>query len=193
MSETSNPWTILSEEKKYSNRWIEVTEFDVLNPSGNKGIYGVVHFKNHAIGILPLDENLNTYLVGQYRFPLNEYSWEIPEGGCPLDEEEIEGAQRELLEETGLKAKHWQLILQMHLSNSVCDEKATIYVATGLSQHEAIPEETEQLVIKKLPFDEVYDMVKRGEITDAMSVAAILQTKLLLLNGDLQIHYHSVE
>ncbi len=181
MSETNNPWTILSEEKKYSNRWIEVTEFDVLNPSGNKGIYGVVHFKNHAIGILPLDENLNTYLVGQYRFPLNEYSWEIPEGGCPLGEEELEGAQRELLEETGLKAKHWQLILQMHLSNSVCDEEATIYVATGLSQHEAIPEETEQLVIKKLPFDEVYDMVKRGEITDAMSVAAILQTKLLLL------------
>ena len=193
MSETSNPWTILSEEKKYSNRWIEVTEFDVLNPSGNKGIYGVVHFKNYAIGILPLDENMNTYLVGQYRFPLNEYSWEIPEGGCPLGEEKLEGAQRELLEETGLKAKHWQLILRMHLSNSVCDEEATIYVATGLSQHEAIPEETEQLVIKKLPFDEAYDMVKRGEITDAMSVAAILQTKLLLLNGDLQAHYQSVE
>ena len=193
MSETNNPWTILSEEKKYSNRWIEVTEFDVLNPSGNKGIYGVVHFKNHAIGILPLDENMNTYLVGQYRFPLNEYSWEIPEGGCPLGEEKLEGAQRELLEETGLKAKHWQIILEMHLSNSVCDEAATIYVATGLSQHEAIPEETEQLVIKKLPFDEAYDMVKRGEITDAMSVAAILQTKLLLLSGELQVHYQSVE
>ncbi len=193
MSETSNPWTILSEQEKYSNRWIEVTEFDVLNPSGNKGIYGVVHFKNYAIGILPLDENMNTYLVGQYRFPLNEYSWEIPEGGCPLGEEKLEGAQRELLEETGLKAKHWQLILRMHLSNSVCDEAATIYVATGLSQHEAIPEETEQLVIKKLPFDEAYNMVKRGEITDAMSVAAILQTKLLLLSGDLQAHYQSVE
>ncbi|MDQ2752489.1 MAG: NUDIX hydrolase [Bacteroidota bacterium] len=193
MSEANNPWTILSEEEKYSNPWIKITEFDVLNPAGNKGIYGVVHFKNYAIGIVPLDENLNTYLVGQYRFPLNEYSWEIPEGGCLLGEEKLDGAQRELLEETGLKAKHWQRILDMHLSNSVCDEVATIYVATGLSQHEAIPEETEQLVIKKLPFDEVYDMVKKGEITDAMSVAAILQTKLLLLSGELQAHYHSVE
>ncbi len=115
MSDINNPWTILSEQEKYSNRWIEVTEFDVLNPSGNKGIYGVVHFKNYAIGVLPLDENMNTYLVGQYRFPLNEYSWEIPEGGCPLGEEKVEGAQRELLEETGLKAKHWQ----MHIARCI--------------------------------------------------------------------------
>ena len=193
MNEEHNPWTILSEQEKYSNRWIEVTEFDVLNPSGNKGIYGVVHFKNYAIGILPLDENRNTYLVGQYRFALNEYSWEIPEGGCSLGEDKLEGAQRELLEETGLKAKHWQHILDMYLSNSVCDEAATIYVATGLSQHEALPEETEQLIIKKLPFEEAFAMVQRGEITDSITVAAVLQTKLLLLSGELQVHYQSVE
>ena len=136
---------------------------------------------------------MNTYLVGQYRFPLNEYSWEIPEGGCPLDEERLVAAQRELLEETGLKAEHWQRILDVYLSNSVCDEAGTIYVATGLSQHEAVPEETEQLVVKKLPFDEAYAMVQKGEITDSLSVSAILQTKLLLLNGELQAHYQSVE
>ncbi len=193
MNEETNPWKILSEEEKYNNPWIQVTEYGVINPSGNKGIYGKVHFKNHAIGVVPLDEQMNTYLVGQYRFPLNQYSWEIPEGGCPLEEERLVAAQRELLEETGLKAKHWQRILDMYLSNSVCDEDATVYVATGLTQHEAIPEETEQLVIKKLPFDEAYSMVQNGQITDALSVAAILQTKLLLLSGELQVHYQSVE
>ena len=193
MNESNNPWTILSEEEKYSNPWIQITEYKVLNPSGKDGIYGKVHFKNHAIGIVPLDEEMNTYLVGQYRFPLNQYSWEIPEGGCPLEEDRLEAAQRELLEETGLKAKHWQRILDMYLSNSVSDEDATVYVATGLSQHEAVPEETEQLVVKKLPFDEAYAMVQSGEITDSLSVSAILQTKLLLLSGELQAHYQSVE
>jgi len=193
MNENDNPWTILSGEEKYNNPWIQVTEFKVLNPSGNNGIYGKIHFKNHAIGIVPLDEEMNTYLVGQYRFPLNQYSWEIPEGGCPLDEERLEAAQRELLEETGLKAKHWQRILDVHLSNSVCDEAGTVYIATGLSQHEALPEDTEQLVVKKVPFEEVYNMVLQGKITDSLTVSAILQTKLLLLSGDLQVHYQSVE
>lgn len=193
IQETDNPWTILSAEDKYDNPWINITEYGVLNPSGNKGIYGKVHFKNHAIGIVPLDENMNTYLVGQYRFPLNQYSWEIPEGGCPLHEEKLVAAQRELLEETGLKADHWQRILDVHLSNSVSDEAGTVYIATGLSQHEPIPEETEQLVVKKIHFDEVYDMVQKGIITDSLSVSAILQTKLLLLSGDFQLHYQSVE
>ena len=193
MNETINPWTILSEEEKYNNPWIQVTEYKVINPSGNEGIYGKIHFKNHAIGIVPLDEEMNTYLVGQYRFPLNQYSWEIPEGGCPLGQDKLETAQRELLEETGLKARHWQRILDMYLSNSVCDEDATVYVATGLSQHEAMPEETEQLAVKKLPFDDVFAMVQNGEITDSLTVSAILQTKLLLLSGELQTHYQSVE
>lgn len=193
MSEANNPWTILSEEEKYNNAWIQVTHFDVLTPAGTKGIYGKVYFKNHAIGIVPLDEEMNTYLVGQYRFPLNQYSWEIPEGGCSLEEDKLSAAQRELLEETGLKAKHWELILDLHLSNSVTDEAASIYIATGLSQHQPIPEETEELVIRKLPFEEALNMVKRGEITDSMSVSAILKTKLLLLSGELQVHYQSVE
>lgn len=193
MNENNNPWILLSEEEKYDNPWIKVTEYQVVNPSGNNGIYGKVHFKNHAIGIVALDEEMNTYLVGQYRFPLNQYSWEIPEGGCPLEENRLDAAKRELLEETGLKALHWQRILDMYLSNSVSDEDATVFVATGLSQHEAIPEETEQLVVKKLPFDDVFAMVQNGEITDSLSVSAILQAKLLLLNGSLQVHYQSVE
>lgn len=193
MNETNNPWQIISEEEKYSNAWIQVSHFDVITPTGTKGVYGRVHFKNHAIGIVPLDEEMNTYLVGQYRFPLNQYSWEIPEGGCPLAEEKLEAAQRELLEETGLKARHWQHILNVHLSNSVSDEAGSIYVATGLSQHQAIPEETEELVIKKLPFEEALAMVNRGEITDSMSVSGLLQTKLLLLSGELQARYQSVE
>ena len=163
--------------------WIHLTEYDVINPSGGKGIYGKVHFKNIATGVVPLDEDLNTYLVGQYRFTINEYSWEIPEGGA-LNEEPLVAAQRELLEETGLKASNWKLIAEMFLSNSVTDERCFIFIATGLSQHVAMPELTEQLIVKKLPFEEVYQMVMQGKkIKDAMSVAAILNTKILLMEN----------
>src|SRR6476661_7194004 len=107
MNEKSNPWKILGEKNIYDNKWINVTEYDVINPSGGKGIYGKVHFKNLAIGIVPLDEEFNTYLVGQYRFPLNQYSWEVPEGGGLLGDDPLSAAERELLEETGLKAAYW--------------------------------------------------------------------------------------
>src|SRR5688500_4942517 len=134
-----NPWKILSSNDVYDNSWVTVTEFKVINPSGGRGIYGQVHFKNIAIGIIVLDERLNTWLVGQYRFPVDHYSWEIPEGGSPLDEDPLEGAKRELLEETGLAAKSWEKILEMELSNSVSDEKAIIYLAWDLEQHHADP------------------------------------------------------
>nr|WP_199076169.1 NUDIX hydrolase [Pedobacter sp. ASV19] len=182
-----NPWTTLESRKIYENNWIGLTEHDVINPSGGKGIYGKVHFKNLAIGILPLDAEKNTWLVGQYRYPLNAYSWEIPEGGGPLHLPALDSAKRELLEETGLRASHWQQIQQMHLSNSVSDELAIIYLATGLSEGESEPEETEQLCIRKLPFEQAYQMVLLGEITDSMSVAAILKTKILLDEGALNI------
>jgi 8-oxo-dGTP pyrophosphatase MutT (NUDIX family) len=142
-----------------------------------------MHFKNLAIGIIVLDDDMNTYLVGQYRYPLNQYSWEIPEGGGKLDINPLESAQRELLEETGLKAGRWTLIQEMHLSNSVSDEKSLIFLAQDLSQHEAEPEETEVLQVKKLPFEQAYQMVLNGEITDSLAVAAILKTQLLLLEG----------
>jgi len=175
-----NPWTILSERAVYDNKWIGVTEYDVINPNGGKGIYGVVHFKSLAIGVVPLDEELNTWLVGQYRFPLKQYSWEIPEGGGDPAVPPVASAQRELLEETGLVAKEWTPIMEMHLSNSVSDEKAILFLARQLEQREPEPEETEQLVVRKLPFEEACRMVMNGEITDSMSVAAILKVKILL-------------
>ena len=181
-----NPWVITGEKKIYSNPWISVTEYDVINPGGGNGIYGKVHFKNTAVGILVLDESFNTYLVGQFRFATNCYSWEIPEGGSTSGSDPLESAKRELLEETGLKAADWQLLLNMHLSNSVSDEWAIVYLATGLTQHEAEPEETEQLTIRKLPFEEAWQMVENGTITDSMSVAAIIKIKLLLAEGKLK-------
>ena len=185
MNEQLNPWKVIDEKKIYENPWIQLTEFDVINPSGGKGIYGKVHFRSIATGALPLDEELNTYLVGQYRFTIDRYSWEIPEGGGAFGIDPVESAKRELLEETGLMAAEWTQLVEMHLSNSVTDEYAVVYLARNLSQHTASPEETEQLQVKKLPFEEAYKMVERGEITDSMSVAAILKVKLMLADGRL--------
>jgi 8-oxo-dGTP pyrophosphatase MutT (NUDIX family) len=178
-----NPWTILSAATVYDNPWIKVTEYSVLNPSGGKGIYGKVHFKNIAIGVLPLDKELNTYLVGQFRFPVERYSWEIPEGGGAYGSDPLDSAKRELLEETGLIAHSWATLMEMHLSNSVSDEHAVIFVARDLEQHEASPEETEQLAVKKIPFEEVYRMVEEGSVTDSITVAAVLKIKLMISDG----------
>ena len=181
-----NPWKVLAERRIYDNPWIGVTEYDVINPGGGKGIYGKVHYKGLAIGVVPLDREGYIWLVGQYRFVLDQYSWEIPEGGGDPAVPPVESAQRELREETGLVASEWTFLLEMHLSNSVSDERALVYLARGLEQGEAMPEETEQLVVRRVPFDEAYEMVERGEITDSMSVAGILKVKLLLLKGDLK-------
>ena len=169
----------------YDNQWIGLTEYDVINPSGGKGIYGKVRFKNLAVGVLPLDKQGYTWLVGQYRFPLDAYSWEIPEGGGDPAVPAVESAKRELLEETGLVARDWTELMEMHLSNSVTDEHAFIFLARGLEQREAMPEQTEELVVRRLAFDEAYRMAESGEITDSMSVAAILKVKLMLLQGQL--------
>jgi 8-oxo-dGTP pyrophosphatase MutT (NUDIX family) len=186
MDEKHNPWKVVEQKEIYDNRWINVTEFNVVNPSGGNGIYGKVHFKNWAIGILPLDEELNTYLVGQYRFVLNQYSWEIPEGGGPLGVDALESAKRELKEETGLVATEWTQLLKLHLSNSVSDEYGIVFLARGLKQEEAMPEETEQLVVKRVPFEEAYKMVEDGIITDSIAVAAILKVKILILEGKIK-------
>ncbi|MFS2188091.1 NUDIX domain-containing protein [Mucilaginibacter sp. Mucisp84] len=180
-----NPWKITSQKDIYDNPWINLTEYQVINPSGNPGIYGKIHFKNVAIGVLPLDAELNTYLVGQFRFALNQYSWEMPEGGGPEGRDPLESAKRELLEETGLKASQWTEIQRLHLSNSVSDELSILYLARGLEQFEAEPEETEQLIIRKVPFAEIYRMVCDGEITDSMTVAAVLKVQLLLIENRL--------
>ena len=179
MNEKQNPWTILDSEVKYENNWIEVVHQNVINPNGGKGIYGTVNFKNIAVGILPIDEEGNTWLVGQYRFPLNEYSWEIPEGGCPDGEEILETAKRELKEETGLIADRWTLISKLHTSNSVCNEVAYIYLAEDLTLSDSQPEETEQLQVKKIALKDALNMVLIDEITDSISVAGILKVSRL--------------
>jgi len=178
-----NPWKILSTQKIYENPWIELTEYQVINPHGGSGIYGVVHFKHIAIGVIPLDEELNTWIVGQYRFPLNEYSWEIPEGGGKLEVPILESAKRELLEECGIIAQKWNCILKMHLSNSVSDEVGYVWVAQDLSFTKSQPEETELLEVQKIPFSELYERVMNGEITDSLSVAGVLKLQCLLKEG----------
>jgi len=178
------PWKTLKTEVGYESPWIRVDHSEVLNPAGNPGTYSVVHFKNLAIGIIPIDENGYTWLVGQYRYPLKEYSWEIPEGGGDPNLDPIDSAKRELLEETGIKANNWKLISKMHLSNSASDELALIYLATDLSFHEAEPEETEELEIKKIHLSEFFKLVNSNEITDSLTVAAAQKIELMQLKNE---------
>ncbi len=178
-SQNTNPWTTKSSEIKYENPWICVTEHQVLNPNGGEGIYGQVDFKNIAIGIIPVDKENNTWLVGQYRFPLNEYSWEIPEGGCPIDEDMLLAAKRELKEETGIEAAIFQNIAKIHTSNSVCNEVGYVFLAESLTFGNAEPEETEELIIRKLSLKAAVDMVMENKITDSISVIGILKVAKL--------------
>jgi len=179
-----NPWKTKTIKEIYDNPWIKITHREVVNPSGGEGIYGVVHFKNIAVGVIPIDEEGNTWLVGQYRYTLDRYSWEIPEGGCPKGEDPLDAAKRELKEETGLIADEYTKILYFHTSNSVTDEEGYIYLAKGLTQGESEPEDTEDLKVKKVPFAEAVQMVIRGEITDLMSVSGILRAQLMLTMED---------
>jgi 8-oxo-dGTP pyrophosphatase MutT (NUDIX family) len=175
-----NPWKTLSGEEKYDNRWINVTEYNVINPAGGHGIYGKIHFKNKAIGVVPVDDEGNTWLVGQYRYTLDEFSWEIPEGGGAMGEDPQASARRELKEETGMTAHRWSLLTRLHTSNSVTDEEGFIFLAEGLEQGDNQLEETEaDLKVKKLPLKEAIAMVLRGEITDSMSMIALLKIAVI--------------
>jgi ADP-ribose pyrophosphatase len=181
--ERINPWKTLKSEKVYDSPWIGLTKHDVLNPGGSPGTYSVVHFKNLALGILALDKDYNTWIVGQYRYPIDQYSWEIPEGGGKRDVPPIDSAKRELLEETGITAQKWTKIQEMYLSNSASDEYCILYIAQDLTFGEAQPEETEELELKKIHFDELYKMVNEGEIKDSLTVAIVLKAKLMMLEG----------
>ena len=171
--DASNPWTTLEARPVYENPWIAVREDRVVRPDGREGIYGVVHFKNKAIGVLPVDAQGRVWLVGQHRYPLGTYSWEIPEGGSPEGESPEACARRELLEETGLIADHLELIGRAHLSNSVSDELAHLYRATGLHQAESDPEGTERLEVRRVDWSVAWALLRDGTITDAMSVIAL--------------------
>lgn len=174
----SNPWRRVSRRTAYENPWIEILHDEVVRPDGQPGIYGVVHFRNRAIGVVPLDADDRVLLVGQYRYTFDHYSWEVPEGGGRFDEEPEEAARRELVEETGYSGGQWRELCRAELSNSVTDEVAIMFVATGLVAGPAMPEGTEQLQLRWVPFDEVMAMIGRHEIADAMTIMAIRQLAL---------------
>ena len=170
-----NPWKQQSNRRVYENPWFRLDEDEVINPGGGLSHYGKILFRNLAIGIIPLDEHDNTWLVGQYRYVPDCYSWEIPMGGGPLQIDPLESAKRELREETGLSADHWQTLMHLHTSNSVTDERGIVYVATGLTEGKTEFEDTEDLQLMKLPLDDAIQHVIDGEITDAISVAGLLR------------------
>jgi 8-oxo-dGTP pyrophosphatase MutT (NUDIX family) len=183
MEQHENPWKKISGKKIYENRWILLEEHDVINPGGGKSIYGKISFQNKALGIIPVDTELNTWLVGQYRYTLSEFSWEIPMGGGALHEDILEAAKRELREETGITAWKWTQIMRIHTSNSVTDEEGFVFLAEDLHHGETAFEETEDLQIIKIPFREAVEWAMEGKITDAISIAGILKVEKMLANN----------
>jgi 8-oxo-dGTP pyrophosphatase MutT (NUDIX family) len=171
------PWRRGPERRVYDNPWISLTEYDATAPTGAPALYGLVGFKNLAIAVLPLHDDGTVTLVGQHRFPAGDYSWEIPEGGGALDVDPLDSARRELREETGLVAADWREVLRMQLSNSVTDERAVGYLATGLSQADAVAhgDDTEDIALARVPFCEALDAAMAGWIGDALTVAMLLR------------------
>lgn len=172
------PWQRHQRQVVYGNDWITVYHDDVARPNGSAGIYGVVHYVNIAVGVVAIDAQDRVALVGQHRYTVDEMSWEIPEGGSPRHEHPLEGAKRELREETGVVARTWQPIGRYHLSNSISDEEALLYLATDLTHGESDPDDTEDLTVRWVSFDEVIGMLRSGEITDAMSVLGLQRVAL---------------
>ena len=185
-ADEQDPWTTLSSRIAYSNPWIEVEERRVLTPAGGPGLYGIVRFRRLAIGVLPIERDGSVWLVGQWRVPLDLYSWEMPEGGGDRDVAPEESARRELKEETGLSAGALREVLRMHLSNSVSDELAICYLATDLVAGEAEPEETEQLKLRRIPFARALAEALDGRITDSLTVATLLRAHHLAVTGGLE-------
>ncbi len=169
-----NPWRTTATRPVYENAWISVRHDEVVRPDGQPGIYGVVHFRSRAVAVVPIHDDGTTWLVGQYRYTLDRYSWEVPEGGVPFDEDLVDGARRELAEEVGLTATHLEVLGgEVHLSNSVSDEVGHVLVATGLTEGDAAPEGTEQLRQIRLPLDDAVRLADEGRVTDALAIVAL--------------------
>lgn len=179
------PWKRGEARVVYENPWIKVTEQQAVAPTGKPALYGVVGFKNLALAILPIDEDGTVVLVGQHRFAFADYSWEIPEGGGPRDKDPLASAQRELAEETGLEADDWQEVLRVQLSNSVTDELAIGYVATGLRPAAGAwtQDDTEDLAMVRVPFRQALDAALEGHIKDALTVAMLLRAYHMAREG----------
>lgn len=178
MERDPSPWRRLTRRTAYRNPWIEVWEDGVVRPDGRPGIYGVVHFDHLAVGVVPIGGDGRVLLVGQWRYALDRWSWEIPEGGGDPDEPALDAARRELAEETGYAAREWRELARVHLSNSVTDEEAVLFVARGLEAGAASPDGTERLELRWVPFDEAAAMCRDGRVTDVMTVVAIQRLEL---------------
>jgi 8-oxo-dGTP pyrophosphatase MutT (NUDIX family) len=183
--EMIGPWAVDSEAIVYDNPWISVSDCRVIRPDGRPSVYGVVHFKNVAVGVLPVFEDGSVPLVGQHRFPHDAYSWELPEGGGEHGDDPLIAAQRELLEETGLTACHWLPLAEFDISNSVTDEKSVCFIAWGLTEGLATPDGDEVLAHRRVNFSELHEMVLRGDIRDSLTIIMVLKAKALAASGDL--------
>jgi 8-oxo-dGTP pyrophosphatase MutT (NUDIX family) len=167
------PWRRRTRRIAYENPWITIWHDEVDRPDGSPGIYGTVHFANVAVGVVVLDDDDRVLLVGQHRYALDHYSWELPEGGVPAVENPLDGARRELLEETGVTADEWRELVRFHLSNSVTDESGVVFAARAVSHGTAMPDPTEDLATRWVPFDDALAMIERGEIADAITILGL--------------------
>lgn len=158
-----------------------------MAPTGKPALYGLVHIRNLAVGIVPIDAEGNTILIGQERFTFGRYSWELPEGGGDPEGPPLDSAKRELSEEAGLKAGSWlPFLADAHTSNSITDERAYAFLAWDLSpdtSHE--PDSSEDLTVRRVPFKIALRMAMNGEITDVFSLVMLLKASHLAENGEL--------
>ncbi len=182
------PWIPGDERVAFESAWITVSDQIATAPTGRPARYGLVRFKNLAIAVLPIHDDGTVTLVGQHRFPLGDYSWELPEGGSPLGEDPLDGAKRELAEETGLAAKDWREIMRAQLSNSITDERMIGYIATGLGpaesgRHQA--DDTEAIALVRAPFREALDAAVGGYLPDMLTVAMLLRGYHMAREGSL--------